>query len=79
MKKTFEVVITKQIEIDIPDELLTEESLEEFCDMIAPGSDWDDYWEHVAQYVARLDHSFVEGVGQVDYREIDEDVEVTEL
>lgn len=76
MKKTFEVIITKEIEVDIPDDLLTQEALEEFCAMIAPGSTWDDYWEHAAQYVARLDHSFVEGIGQIDYTEFHEEVEV---
>lgn len=78
MKKTFEVIITKEIEVDIPDELLTEEALEEFNAMITAGSTWEDYWKHAAQYVARLDHSFVEGIGQIGYTELYEEVEVNE-
>ena len=79
MKKTFEVIITKEIVVEIPDELLTEETLEEFNAVIASGSSMNDMWEHAAQYVARLDSSYVEGIGQIDYLETKENVKVKEL
>lgn len=79
MKKTFAVYIEKHITIEIPDKLLTEEALDEYCRTIQLGADWDDYWKHAAQYVARVDSSFVEGIGRVNYLESFEDVEVEEI
>ena len=75
MKKTILVTITKEIEVKIPDELLTEEHLEEFSSYIFPVDSVEDLFEHAAQYVARLDQSFVEGIGNVGYTELLEDIE----
>ncbi len=75
MKKTILVTITKEIEVNIPDELLTEEHLEEFSSYIFPVDSVEDLFEHAAQYVARLDQSFVEGIGNVGYTELLEDIE----
>lgn len=79
MKKQFIVTITKEIELEIPDELLTEDHILDFSEVMYPISSEEEYWEHAAQYVARTDHAFVEGIGQIDYREIYEDVEVEEV
>ncbi len=75
MKKTILVTITKEIEVNIPDELLTEEHLEEFSSYMFPVDSVEDLFEHAAQYVARFDQSFVEGIGNVGYTEHLEDIE----
>lgn len=79
MKKTFEVTITKQIEIDVPDEVLSDEYLASFSKFFFDCTDLEEYWKYIAQYVARLDSSFVEGVGEVKYKELNGDVEVQEI
>lgn len=75
MKKTILVTITKEIEVNIPDEILTEECLEKFSSYMFPVDSVEELFEHAAQYVARLDQSFVEGIGNVGYTELLEDVE----
>ena len=79
MKKTVLVTITKEIEVDIPDDMLTEEHLEEFSSYMFPVDSANDLFEHAGQYVARLDHSFVEGIGNVGYTELHEHIETEVL
>ena len=75
MKKTVLVTITKEIEVDIPDEMLTEEYLEEFSSYMFYVDSADELFEHAAQYVSRFGQSFVEGIGNVSYTELLEDIE----
>ena len=70
MKKTVIVTIEKEIELDIPDEMLTEEHLEEFSSYMFPVDSVDDLFKHTGQCVARFDQSFVEGIGNVGYTEL---------
>lgn len=79
MKKTVIVTIEKEIELDIPDEMLTEEHLEEFSSYMFPVDSVDDLFKHAGQYVARVDQSFVEGIGNVGYTELLEDIETEML
>ena len=65
VKKTVIVTIEKEIDLDIPDELLTEEHLEEFSSYMFPVDSVEDLFEHAGQYVARLDQFFVEGIDHV--------------
>ncbi len=75
MKKTVLVTITKEIEVDIPDEMLTDEYLEEFSSYMFYVDSADELFEHAGQYIARFDQSFVEGIGKVRYTELFEDIE----
>lgn len=79
MKKTVIVTIEKEIEVDIPDEMLTEEHLEKFSSYMFPVDSVDDLFEHAGQYVARFDQSFVEGIGNVGYTELHEHIETEVL
>ena len=79
MKKTVIVTIEKEIELDIPDELLTDEYLKEFSSYMHPVDSLEDLFEHAGQYVARLDQSFVEGIGNVGYTELHEHIETEVL
>lgn len=79
MKKTINVTITKRIQIDIPDEMLTDAALKEFSSFMFPVSTSDELFEFAGQYVARLDDNFVEGIGNVEYTELYEDVETEVL
>ena len=74
MKKTVIVTITKAIEVDIPDEMLTEDYLDEFRSYMFYVDSADELFEHAAQYIARNERSFVEGIGNVGYTELLEDV-----
>ena len=65
MKKTVIVTITKEIEADIPDDMLTEEHLEKFSSYTFPVDSVEDLLERAGQYVARIDQSFVEGIDHV--------------
>lgn len=75
MKKTVIVTIEKEIEVDIPDEMLTDEYLKEFSSYMFPADSIEELFEYAAQYVARFDQSFVEGIGNVGYTELLEDIE----
>ena len=75
MKKTVLVTITKEIEVDIPDAMLTDEYLEEFSSYMFYVDSPDELFEHAAQYIARHDRSFVDGIGNVGYTELLEDIE----
>ena len=79
MKKTVIVTIEKEIELDIPDEMLTEEHLYKFSSHMFPVDSVEELFEHAAQYVARLDQSFVEGIGNVGYTELHEHIETEVL
>lgn len=74
MKKTVCVTITKEIEIDIPDDMLTEEAVKEFSSTVFKVRDNDELFHYAASYVARNDDSFVEGLGTIKYKETYEDV-----
>lgn len=75
MKKTVLVTITKEIEVDIPDEMFTDEYLEEFSSHMFYVDSADELFEHAAQYIARHERNFVEGIGNVSYTELSEDIE----
>ena len=79
MKKTVIVTIEKEIELDIPDEMLTDEYLKGFSSYMFPVDSVEDLFEHAGQYVARLDQSFVEGIGNVGYTELHEHIETEVL
>ena len=74
MKKTVLVTITKEIEVCIPDEMLTEEYMEEFSSYMFYVDSADELFEHAAQYIARIGENYVEGIGKVGYTELLEDV-----
>ena len=46
MKKTILVTITKEIEVNIPDEMLTEEHLEEFSSYMFPVDSIEELYEY---------------------------------
>lgn len=76
MKKTYTVTITKEVEVDVPDELLTDEAIQEFAKYMFPVTSKEELIEYAAQYVARWETDFVEGIGTIGYTVLDEDVEV---
>lgn len=76
MKKIYTVTITKEVEVDIPDELLTDEAIQEFAEYMFPVITEEELMEYAAQYVARWETNFVEGIGTIGYTILDEDVEV---
>ena len=78
-EKTILVTITKEIEVNILDEMLTDEYLKEFSPYMFPVDSIEELFEHAAQYVARFDQSFVEGIGNVGYTELLEDIETEML
>lgn len=75
MKKTVLVTITKEIEVNIPDELLSPARIEEFSAYMFSVSSKEELFEYAGQHVARFDRSFVEGIGNVSYTELLEDIE----
>lgn len=82
MKKTIRVVITKEIEMEIPDKQLTPEALHEFeCHMFYLGDDKIlELFQYAACHAARFpSHSFIEGIGSVEFGDMYEDVESEEV
>lgn len=75
MKKTVVVTITKEIEVDIPDEMLTEEAMQEFSQCIFNINTKDELFTYAASYVARFDSARIEGLGTISYQELWDDVE----
>ena len=75
MKKTVLVTITKEIEVCIPDEMLTEDALFDFISSMHKVEQIEDLFFHAASCIARFDQSFVEGIGNVSYTELLEDIE----
>lgn len=65
MKRTVQVVITKQYEIEIADELLTPEEVAAFSDMMWPVSSEDELFTYAAEQLAQYDSSYIEGIGKV--------------
>jgi len=79
MKKTVIVTITKSIDIEISDELLTEDYMKEFSSYMFPVFTQSQMFDHAARCAARgVDH-YVEGLGYVSYTENYEDVETEVL
>jgi hypothetical protein len=74
VKKTIEVTQTTTVEVDVPDEMLTPESLAEFSKFMFPIENSEQMLLHVAKQVVRHNISFVEGVGDVVFIEQDYDV-----
>ena len=74
MKKTVLVTITKEIEVCIPDEMLTEDALFDFSSSMHKVEQIEDLFSHAASCIARFDENFVEGIGNVSYTELLEDV-----
>lgn len=79
MKKTVIVTIEREIEVDIPDEMLTDEYLKEFSSYMHHVNSVEDLFEYAGHYVARFDQSFVEGIGNVGYTELHEHIETEVL
>ncbi|WP_103018149.1 hypothetical protein [Alicycliphilus denitrificans] len=85
-KKTVLVTITKEIEVEIKNDMLTPEALAEFSKFFYEACSPDEMFANAAQQIARFEPSFVEGLGPcrpahskddavVRYQEISEDVE----
>ncbi|MFZ2992560.1 MAG: hypothetical protein WA061_02480 [Microgenomates group bacterium] len=61
-----EVVQTKEIEVELDDEIITDEFNADFRKYFYPFYDLEDHAEHLAQFRARFeDESFIEGYGHV--------------
>ena len=54
MKKTVIVTITKSIEVDISDEMLTEDHLKDFSSYMFHVSTPNELFEHAAQYLSLI-------------------------
>lgn len=65
MIKTVMVTIEKEIEVEIPDDLLTPEVLKLFSETMYPIEGADGLFEHFAIWVAQHGGGFVEGIGPV--------------
>lgn len=75
MKRTVNVTITKELEIWIPDELLTEDEIQMFCESMWDIDGPDDLFAYAATQIAQFDDGRVEGLGYVAYKENFSDVE----
>ncbi len=64
MKKTVRVTIEKEIEINLPDEVASEEFLNSFSEVMWPVDSVDDISEYVAKQITEYGNTFVEGVGK---------------
>ena len=64
MKKTIVVTITKEIEIEISDDMFTDESMKEFSEGIFPVNEPYEIFFHAAAQVAMYGGHFVDGVGE---------------
>ncbi|MGR2664431.1 hypothetical protein ACUXVY_22820 [Chromobacterium haemolyticum] len=69
MKKTVEVTMTFEVELDIADEHLTPESIAEFESfMFDVDGSQDGIFKYVAsQFADQSDPSFVEGIGKAEW------------
>lgn len=63
MKKTIVVTITKELEIEITDDMFSEESLKEFSEGIFPVTTPYGIFEHAARQLAQYGEHFIEGIG----------------
>ena len=75
MKKTVLVTTTKEIEVDIPDEMLTKEYLEDFSSYMFHVESPEDIFQYAASHAARFHSASVEGLGRVEYSVLFEDIE----
>ena len=66
--KTVRVTIEREIEITIPDNLLTEESIKEFSDYIFVVEQADDVFKYAAECLFNNNDDYVEGLGQGRWR-----------
>ena len=64
MKKTVTAIITKEFEIEIPDEHLTPESIAEFEKSFWSVTNTDELFGYAAVQIAQYDEHFVDGFGQ---------------
>ncbi len=64
MKKTVTVTIEKQIEIEIPDQLLTPEYIKEFSSIMWEVDEPEDLITYVARKVFEDDDYHIEGMGK---------------
>ena len=62
--KTVRVTIEREIEITIPDNLLTEESLKEFSSYLFDVEQVDDLFKYAAESLFDNNDDYVEGLGQ---------------
>ena len=62
--KTIRVTIEREIEITIPDSLLTEKSIKEFRDYVFDFEQVDDLFRYAAECLFDNDDDYVEGLGQ---------------
>jgi len=67
MKKTVRVTIEKELEIDIPDEMLTPEHVEAFSKTMWEIEGPDELFGHVARQIAYYGAHFVEGIGPCEH------------
>lgn len=79
MKKTVRVTIEKELEIDIPDELLTPEHVAAFSQSMWEIEGPDELFGHAARQIAYYGAHFVEGLGQCGHTTPDATVLFREL
>lgn len=77
MKKTFSVQITKIVEVEVPDKVLTDDQIKEFSSFMFPVSGEEDILQYVAQSVAVYEDGYVEGVGNVGFKILSEEIDVS--
>lgn len=76
MKRLVEVTQRTIIDIDIPDELLTDEAIQEFSRTIFKVSGAEDLIKNAASYAVVYNTSHLEGLGDFTATEQSHDVEV---
>lgn len=76
MKKTFSVQITKIVEVDVPDEMLTDDQIKEFSSLMFPMSEKEDILQYVAQSVAVYEDGWCTGIGNVGFKILSEEIDV---
>ena len=76
MKKTFSVQITKIVEVDVPDEMLTDEHIKEFSSSMFPVNGKEDILQYVAQSVAVYEDDWCTGVGNVGFKILSVEIDV---
>lgn len=67
MKKTVRVTIEKELEIDIPDEMLTPEHVAAFSQTMWEINGPDELFGHAARQIAYYGAHFVEGIGKCEH------------
>lgn len=63
MKRIVNVTVTKELEIDILDERLTQEALAEFSSYMWEVSEPHEMFEYAARMIAQYDDVNIEGIG----------------